>query len=360
MFKEESVDFNLRSKIEKETKFESLEKLFGENFNKEKTIELKGDLDANNNFKELKKCKAFWTELKNPDTNEVIEGKIYFPKESENIKKILIIESGYRGDFVLQESNYADDFANAERAMIVLRHNGLKIEGEEMKNYIHCKEKINYAQSKDQEYTGKDENFDFVKAEREILTAVKSLKDKVDDIDKIDIIGHSWGGRVAVNSITELKKEIKSEGEKGKVSKKIIEKIDNLVLIGPWLETREEKLKTVRNIFEREEKNNYFKNLKAENFIKGLLSSAEKLKKITSDDLPKNLRITGILSIKDELVDLESVFPFFDQLKDMKRKGFVSLKDLKELLPEKIGERKSQVHDYNLLQIRNFIGSVIK
>jgi hypothetical protein len=357
MFEKESKDFNLRSKIEKEPRFESLEKLFGENFNKEKTIELESDLDENNNFKELEKYKAFWTELKNPDTNEAIEGKIYFPKESENVKKILIIEPGYRGDFVLQESKYADDFANEKRALIVLRHNGLRIDEEEMKDYLHCKEKINYAQKKEQKYTGRDEDFDFEKAEREILTALKSLKDKIDGIDKIDIIGHSWGGRIAVNSILELRKEIEKERE---ISKKISGKIDNLILIGPWLETKKEKLETVRNIFEKEEKNGYFKNLKAENFIEGLLSSAEKLKKITSDDLPKNLRITGIISVEDELVSLESVFPFFNQIKDIKRKGFISLKDFKELLPKKIGERKTQIHDYALPQVRNFIESVIK
>ena len=359
MFKEKSEDFNLESKIEKEPSFESLEKIFGENFNREKTIKLEGDLDENNNFKELEKYKVFWTELKNPDTNEAIEGKIYFPKESENVKKILIIEPGYRGDFVLQESKYADDFVGAKRALIVLRHNGLRIEGEETKDYLHCEEKINYAQNKDQKYTGKDEDFDFKKAEREILTVLKSLKDKIDDIDKIDIIGHSWGSRIAVNSILELKKEMEGEKE-SEISKKISEKIDNLILIGPWLETRKEKLEAVLNIFEREEKSGYFKNLKAENFMKGLLSSAEKLKKIIPDDLPKNLRITGILSVEDELVDLESVFPLFNQLKDMKRKGFISLKDFKELLPKEIGGRKSQVHDYALPQIRDFIGSVIK
>ncbi len=359
MFEEESKDFNFKSKIEKEPSFESLEKLFGENFNREKTIELEGDLDENNNFKELEKYKAFWTELKNPDTNEAIEGKVYFPKESENVKKILIIEPGYKGDFVLQESNYADDFVNTERAVIALRHNRLKIEGEDMKDYIHCEEKINYAQDKDQKYTGKDEDFDFEKAEREVLTVLKSLKDKIDDIDKIDIIGHSWGGRIAINSILELKKEMEGEKER-EISKKLSEKIDNLILIGPWLETRKEKLEAVRNIFEREEKSGYFKNLKAENFIKGLLSSAEKLKEITPDNLPKNLRITGIISVEDELVNLESVFPVFDQLKDIERKGFIFLKDFKELLPKKIGKRKSQVHDYALPQIRDFIGSVIK
>ena len=359
MFEEKSEDFNLESKVEKEPRFESLEKLFGENFNKEKTIELEGDLDENNNFKELEKYKAFWTELKNPDTNEVIEGKIYFPKESENVKKILIIEPGYRGDFVLQESGYADDFVNSERALIVLRHNGLRINGEDMKDYIHCEEKINYAQNKDQKYTGKDEDFDFKKAEREILTVLKSLKDKVNDIDKIDIIGHSWGGRIVVNSILELTKEMEKEKER-EISKKLSEKIDNLILIGPWLETKKEKLEAVRNIFEKEEKSGYFKNLKAKNFIEGLLSSAEKLEKIIPDDLPKNLRITGIISVEDKLINLESVFPVFNQLKDMKRKGFISLKDFKELLPEKIGKRKSQIHDYALPQIRNFIESVIK
>jgi hypothetical protein len=359
MFEKKSENFNLESKIEKEPSFESLERLFGENFNKEKTIELEGDLDENNNFKELEKHKAFWTELKNPDTDEVIEGKIYFPKESENVKKILIIEPGYRGDFVLQESEYADDFAGEERTLIVLRHNGLRIDEEEMKDYIHCKEKINYAQKKEQKYIGKDENFDFKKAEREILTVLKSLKDKIDGIDKIDIIGHSWGGRIAVNSISELKKEIEKEKE-NEISKKISEKIDNLILIGPWLETNKEKLEAVRDIFEKEEKNDCFRNLKAENFMDGLLSSARKLKKITPNDLPKNLRITGIISVEDELVSLESVFPLFNQLEDMKRKGFISLKDFKELLPEKIGKRESQVHDYALPQIRNSIRSIIK
>lgn len=355
-----------RNQIEQKekNKFESLENLFGENFTQEKTFQLEKDVDCDNKEKELGGQEAFWTEFKNPDTGEVVEGKVYLPKNAENkegIKKILIVAPGYRGDFVLQEGDYADDFVKGDRAMIVMRHSGLRISGDDMKNYVHCPEKAKFAEQKGQEYLGKDENFDFSKADKEVLTVLKSLSEKIDNIEKIDIIGHSWSGRTALNSIVELKKKIEESGIKGEIAKKLCSKIDNLILMGAWLEIREEVSEGYRDFFKSEETGDYYKNLNGDKIVEQMISSGNKLKELKSSDLPKDMRIVGMHSVEDQDVDLEGeIMEFFKQIKDIKRKGSIILKDLKDFMPEKIGGREIENHDYALEQARKWIGKIIK
>jgi hypothetical protein len=339
-------------------KFKNLKNIFGENFTPEKTFQLAKDVDSGNKEKELINKEAFWTEFKNPDTGEAVEGKVYMPKDKdkEDIRQVLIVAPGYRGDFVLQEADYADDFVKDNRAMIVMRHNGLRIAGEDMQNYVHCPEKADFAKRKNQQYLGEGEDFDFLKADREVLTVLKSLSDKIDDIEKIDIIGHSWSGRIALNSIAELKKQAEEAGTKGEIAKKLIDKIDNLILMGAWLETRKEVPEGYREHFKNEEKGDYFKNLNGDKIIEQMISSGNELKKLKSSDLPDNMRIVGIHSVEDKDIDLEGeVLEFFKQIKDIKRKGHLVLKDLKEFMPEKIGGRETENHDYALEQAREWI-----
>jgi len=51
----------------------------------------------------------------------------------------------------------------------------LKIKGEDVKNYIHCPEKVGASQRMGQQYIGEGKRFGFKKADREVLTALKAL-----------------------------------------------------------------------------------------------------------------------------------------------------------------------------------------
>jgi hypothetical protein len=339
------------STIEKEPgKFEKLESLFGKNFNPEKTIKLEKDVDQDNNQIELPNQEFFWTELKDPETGEVIEGKVYLPKDGK-VDKVLIVAPGYRGDFVLQEAQYAKDFAIDGRAMIVLRHNGLRVQGDDVKNYVHCPEKQQFGEQKDQRYLGK-EDFSFETSSREVLVALKAISDKIDDLKKIDILGHSFGARTAIESVTEAKKHAQSNEN----IKKLVDKIDNLIVMGAWLETRKEMLEPYLEYFKGEEEGDYFRNLNGEKFFEEILKSAERTKRITTKDFPENMRFIGIHSVSDGDINLEGeVFPFFNQIKDIKRKGSIILKDLKEIIPSRIGGRETETHDYPISQAREWI-----
>ncbi|MDD5627394.1 MAG: alpha/beta hydrolase [Patescibacteria group bacterium] len=336
-------------------KFEALEKLFGENFNPEKTIKLEKDLDEDNELRELGNYESYWTEFRNPDSDEVVEGKVYLPKEGV-AKDILIISPGYKGDFAMQEAKYADDFSQDGRAVIFLRHNGLRIEGEDVKNYIHCPEKQKEASEKKQKYIGNEEKFSWHKANREILTALKSLGNKIDDIGKIDIIGHSWGGSIAVNSMVELHRDA------SEAAKKIEQKIDNVILMGAMLETRSEVFENYREFFESEAGKDYFKGMDAEAVINDLISDGEAIGKMTAKDLPLNVRLVGVESVADADIDLQGeTLPFFTRMKELNRKGNIVFKDLKEFdMPEKIGGRDTEVHDYPLDRVRRWIAKIIE
>lgn len=341
--------------IEKEPKkFEKLENLFGKNFNPEKTIRLEKDVDKDNNQIELPDQEFFWTEIQDPETGEVIEGKIYLPKDGK-ADKILIITPGYRGDFVLQEAEYAKDFAINGRAMIVLRHNGLRVQGEDVQNYVHCPNKQKFGKEKNQKYLGK-EDFSFENSSREVLIALKSLGDNVNSLEKIDIIGHSLGARTAIESIMETKRQ--AQGNEN--FKRLVGKIDNLIVMGAWLETRKEVLDQYLEYFKSEEQGDYFKNLDGERFLAEVLKSAERMKGITAKDFPEEMRFVGIHSVADGDINLEGeIFPFFNQIKAIKRKGSIILKDLKEIMPPQIGGRGTETHDYPIDQVRGWIKLII-
>lgn len=340
--------------------YKYLKKLFGDNFNPEKTIELKADLDEHNQPRELGNYEARWTELKNPDTQETVEGKVYFPQGVKDFKKVLIFEPGYRGDSVLVEAKYADALVRDQRAMIVLRHNNLKIKDEIVKDYIHCPEKVAQAEKNNQEYLGPGNDFSLIQAQREVLTAIKSLDDQ--KIDQIDILGHSWGGRLTLMSLMDLQEEVQGTGMQVERAKRLAGKIKNLILLGAWLETEEKRIKLFQEFFDHEEEVGCFKNIKSKEMMAGSIESGQRLKELTPEKLPSNLRVVGINSVADEKVDLKSVaMSFFEkQLKSAPKKGFVVLKDLKELSPLFIGGRKTEVHDYTVDSVREFIAQIIK
>lgn len=354
-------------------KFEALEKLLGENFNPQKTFELHKDLDENNKAIELGNCRVFWTEFRNPNTCEAVEGKIYCPNGAKDYKKILIVCPGYKGDFVIQESLYADDFATEERVVIVLRHNGAKIQGMEVENYIHCPEKQIQAQQKGQNYLGDGKDFSFKNADREILTVLIALGEKIERINQIDVIGHSWGGRIAIQSIAKLNK-----GE-DKISEQLKGKIKNLILLAPWLETRKELLGIkYKNILKTDAQEGYFKNMNIDAVLDDLRATSDEINRLSSNNFPKGLRIIGIQSVADEYTmaddspdshdqnqKVSGLFGFLRRLKKRENTGNIILKNLKNIteFPKQLGSRQKmpEVHDYHLDDghIRKIIKKII-
>lgn len=352
------------------TAHDCLEKLIGENFNRQKTFELERESDENNHPRELGEYQVFWTELINPDTNEVVEGKIYFPKDSQNIKKILIICPGYKGDFVLQEAYYADQFAKEGRAVCVLRHNGIRTQGEEMQNYIHCPEKQEKAQKEGQDYLGLGKDFSYSQAGREVLTALQAFGASADKLDSIDILGHSWGGRIAIQSIVELQKE------NSHTATTVKEKVKNLILLAPWLETRKDLMENkYRQMLSSDEQNQSLRGMTADAVLSDLRSTSQKIEDLTSQDFPPDLKIVGIESVTDEYTmgpeyqeeeykNLNSGLQgFFKRIKSHPRIGNIVLKDLSGIsgYPLKIGNRNPEIHDYHLEggQIRKIISQII-
>jgi len=359
--------------------FPELVRLFGgkEGFNPEKSIRLKKDVDQDNNERELGNYDAVWTELRNPDTEEVVEAKIYIPKEGK-IDKVLIICPGYRGDFVLQESSYADDFAKDGQALIVLRHNSLRID-ENSKNYIHCPEKLEYAKKNNQQYTGKGESFSFSRANCEVLTALKSLSNKIDEIKSVDILAHSWGSKISLSSVSELEKQSKGDSEKAKTAQKISQRIKNLIPIGPWLISKEGQLEGYHGTFEEEVREGFFKNMELSTAMADLKISGQNLLALSDENFPEQMRIVPIFSVGEEEnyapevtgEDLQkAVRDFLTRLEKLK-KGFVVLRDLtpngviKEV-PKTIGGREVVAHDYALgktgeaSRVRQWVKEIIK
>ncbi len=336
--------------VEPQFKFEKLEKLFGkEGFNPEKTFELQEDRDENNEVRELGNYQCFWTEFLNPDTGEAVEGKVYLPNGTEDYEDVLVISPGYRGDFALQEAEYADDFARGKRAMVMLRHNGLRIEGDDVKNFVHCPEKAEYAQKSGQKFLGKNEKFNFEKANREVLTFLKALGSKIDQIKNIDILGHSWGARITLESLVVLHKE------DNETAKKIQEKINNAILLGSWFETIPEKAEPYRDFFRGDAEKEYFKQMDGDQVIADIFKMYERLETYKAQDLPENVRLVAINSLADSDVDMEAggeVYRFFKQFKEHEKIGNLVLKDLAKenlLATHKGGQDGGvEVHDYLL------------
>jgi len=335
--------------------FAELEKIFGENFTREKTFELTKDYDENHKERELGDYRCFWTEFQNPETGEVVEGKVYLPKETEQYEDVLVLSPGYVGGFAMQEAEYADDFAHSKRAFIVLRHNGLRIEGEDVKKYLHCPEKMGHAKEKGQKFLGKDEKFSWEAANREVLTFLKSLGSKIDEIKNIDIMGHSWGARITLESLVALKKE------DSELSRKIEEKINNAILLGSWLETIKENIEPYRDYFDGHAKAEIFKGMNTGEVMDDIFVMFDRLKEYTAKDFPEDVRITAINSLTDNDVDMKvdvpegkygEVYRFFKQLKGHEKVGNIVLKALDQegLSADKIDDRKGavDVHDYHL------------
>lgn len=336
--------------------FEWLERIFGDNFSRAKTIKLQEDVDAHNvrfsNFWESEIC---WTELVNPATKEVVEGKVYFPLGTAPSSVILVCP-GYRGDFVLQERAYVKKLVFTEAAFIFLRHNAIRIEGNDVQNYIHCPEKVGWAKEHKQGYLGSGKPFSYTGASREVLTALRALA--IENVEKIHIIGHSWGGRIAPLSLAQLAQE--------EACVPIDKKLKTLTVLGPWWETREEVLTSdgLRELIDGDVEENYFKDMDGERFVADLLSTAQEIKKVTAADLPQHLELSVIWAPGDEYdPDFESmqaeIMPVMSQLEALEHQQLIVLPSLRHFKLAEIGGRNTDTHDYATSYVRDIVGRII-
>ena len=345
-----------RRKEEMSDQFPELDELFGESFNPKKTIRLEKDVDQDNKERELGNYKAIWTELRNPETKGVVEANIYIPR-GEKVDKVLIVGPGYRGDFVLQEADYADDFAKDGRALIVYRYNGLKI-NEKTQNELHCPQRAEIKSDKD--YLGERE-FNFEECNRQVKTILKALSDKVNELDKIDFVAHSLAARNVLLTVSDLFKSLDESGSAKGTVQKVVTKIDNIVLLGAWLETRKDKIWFWEQYLPNEQEREYLEGFDVKRFFGEAEKSSEKLENMTAESFPEKTRIIGIQSVGDQHVDLEGEYmKFFDQLKNAKERGTVILKDLKDQLPTEIGGRETEMHDYAHVLVRKWIKQIIR
>lgn len=333
-----------------------MESIFGDNCNIQKTFSIRKDLDINNNEVELVHCDAFWTELIDPDSKEIVEGKVYLPKKQEDQKEVVVFCPGYRGDFAIQESEYAEALSQKGKTVIFLRHNGLNVEKEDLFNCVHCKERGEVVINNDRlKYLGdsSDFSFSFIKANDEVLTALKALSGNT-DIERVDIVGHSWGARIAIESL----KKLNFEDTPG--ARSIKDKIKSTTLLGAWLETRRDKTEVFRDYFVSDGENDYFKNMDGNKAMEEIFKMNENFDKIQGSDLPRNTKIIGIHSVGDGYVDMRGeIAPFFDRL-EKNQKGYMTTKDLIGMTPKEIGGRSSETHDYATKEILGLINHILE
>lgn len=303
-----------------------------------KTIVLEKDVDKDNKECPLN-CKAMWTQLINPETGEMVEAKIYAPEGL--VQKILIICPGYRGDFVLQERSYADDFCKDGRAIVCLRHNGLRVVGEDVVNYVHCPER----QRTWGRYTGKGP-FSVKKANRELLIALKAIV-STENFD-VDIIGHSWGGQIVLESLKALK-ELRDP---------IVKKVKNVILLGAMLDSRPETYTAYRDFFLTDAQQDFFREMDARDMVEDFLDNARDMGNFTSGDISENVRITIINSSADKEIDIRGEqIPFHGQIDDSEARWiFFRFDDSMVTL----GGRLSEGHDYVDPEVRDCIREILE
>ncbi len=300
-------------------------------------IVLSKDVDKDNNECPLK-CKAMWTGLLNPETGEVVEAKIYLPEDP--VRKVLIICPGYRGDFVLQEQGYADAFCKDGRAIICLRHNGLRVVGDDVTNYVHCPER----QKRLGKYTGQ-RRFSVKESNREVLTAIEALP-SIENL-QVDIIGHSWGAQIALESLKALKASGSSVGKS----------VRNVILLGATVDGRPETYKAYRDYFASDAEQDFFREMDPDEIINDFIDNARDMSNFSSNDIPENVRrVVLINSLGDGEVNIkEEQLPFYSRIKD--RANILILPTNPVTIT--LGGRESEEHDYFGSEVRGWIEKIL-
>ncbi len=335
-----------------------LDSLFGENYDPEITMKLADEMEKSA-IAGFPIASMYWTKMKG--LSRSVEGKVFSCGPSTfnvpyHSPKALIIIPGYRGDFVLQEENYVvKTIAVNATKVIVLRHNALRIIGEDMQNYVHCPSRVELAKKAERyQYLG-GQDFSFLEASLELLTALEALN--LEKVENIHILGHSWGARIALLSLDQL---IENERQQGIPATKspILQKIRSVILLGPWLETRREKILGLEAIVAEEAQGGYFRNMRADQFITDMLDTAVCLKDTNLKGLAAPVHI--ICADRDEHIpDIEGeIGPVFEKLR-VPRKSLHILGDLKQQMPPTIGGREVEVHDYAAPVVYDMIQEIL-
>ncbi len=261
-----------------------------ENINSKKLIELEYDVNEQGEQVELGEHEAaYWVEFKNPGTDETVEAKVYMP-ENGVISNVVIFCPGYAGDIVAQERAYAAELGDEHTACIFLRHNHLKLDTART-DHVHCPQRM--------ELGGKhlgnpDTKFSFSGANKELLTVLMALADN-SSIELVNVIGHSWGGRISIFSLMELAKLAKEGNGR---AQEIEPKMKRFISLGGWIGDKEDVL-ALKNYFQEAEKNPPFEGLTWEGIESGLEEAQTMLDGFSELSLPSHVIIHAVSSYRD-------------------------------------------------------------
>ena len=354
----------------------SLDRLFGDNYDPEKTILISGyDLDVNNEPLKLsdKYYQVYWTVVKEPAElcirhNELVEAKVYIPRDT--IQDVVIYSPGYGGDGVCGENLYVDVLESSGRAFVFLRHNHLRIESDDpeidrvLRSCVHCEQKRKWAKENGQIYLGPSDGslgYD-ITCFREVeipLDAIATNNDKIN----FHLIGHSWGGRICLISLYSL--FLRREQP---FYASLNSRIKTLIVLAPWWETREEVFRSYIPLIQKDISDGYFRGMAEKDFLFGLSTTSSWLLKIGRLwwRPPKQTRIAVINSIGDEHTKgwdgiFQEVAPIYAKLSSCRdtKIDFIPLPDLSPILPSQFAERNAESHDYCLSLIWEGIRDII-
>lgn len=192
---ESSAETHRQASLERVRDFENIDSKY--------TLVLEGEIDENN---ESVEGDVFWVKLNYHGADgkdNTIEGKLFLPKSDKSNKELVICEPGMPGDAViLFDSRHAPALVKEGYAVFVARHNGTKLQGEKVDNYVHCPQKKEFSSQSGQDHVGKE--FSFQEWGKEIHTAIMGLEA---GFEKINLIGHSMGAPNNLNSLLILAKE---------------------------------------------------------------------------------------------------------------------------------------------------------
>ncbi len=142
-----------------------------ENLDLEYTFPLENEKDENN--QEIP-GKAFWLKIQEAESNKVVEGKIYRPKQDS--KTLIVFAPGMPGNAsTWLEEKHASSLLEQGNTILTIRHNGTRLGTENAMNYVHSKERIDKGLENGQINLGDQREYSLEETAREYETALRLL-----------------------------------------------------------------------------------------------------------------------------------------------------------------------------------------
>lgn len=310
-----------KPEIEKKNELESVFELINkEKLDKDYTFRLNNERDFDG---EKIPGQAFWIKIK--DEDKCVEAKLYQP--DNNSKSLALFAPGMPGDGTTWfEEKHVKKLIENGYAIITIRHNGTKLDGEKSNDYIHSEERIRKGIDTGQKNLGVQKKYTIKETAEEYEIVLKLLADKFNDIK---LIGHSSGVFNLAHSLTNLAPE---------VTNKIKSFIGLSGFIGGY--------DVEKNIFDPEGRFNseglkdYYEYcntaLNLEKPEKSVEEAKGMFERIYDHKLPENINYIQVTSDKDEYIPLSTAKKFQEHVGGLRitdktqfEENFHSLKNLR-------------------------------